>query len=268
MSNLLHRNTNRCHLIQNVSKNIWEDIISLHSTGQESSEIYYTKKIISFILTHTKSWNYSIFAKEPGLEKKWGSDIDIYIERGVDDFLLYAFQAKLLKIGQTYSDLNRHSNGSYQYQKLENYGIYKSCYVNYLFYNGVANYTYSGNNKCRTAFNEEQYGLSYTSIDNIKSVISNKASWNFNFFHPNRSSPLSELVCCKNQKENGIKSYNHEEIGKELNNYERLDSENIEEYFSKAIDSNASQDLNKNDEQKSERNADIVLVIRNTTSTY
>lgn len=107
MSNLLLRHTNRCQIIKEISKEIWEDIISLHSTGQNSSEIYYTKKLVSRILSHSKSLNYSIFAKEPRIEKKWGSDIDIYIERGVNDFILYAFQAKLLKLGQVYSDFKQ-----------------------------------------------------------------------------------------------------------------------------------------------------------------
>lgn len=274
MSNLLHRNTNRCQLIKEISKEIWEDIISFHLTGQNSSEIYYTKKLVSRILTHSKALNYSIFAEEPGMEKKWGSDIDIYIERGVNDFVLYAFQAKLLKTGQVYSDLDKFTKGSYQYQKLENYGRFKKCFVNYLFFNGVSGYSYTGNNKCKTQFKEDQFGLSYVDVDNIAGTLTNKANWNFNYFHPSLASPLSELVCCRNSKPSGIKSYDYKEISKELENYKILDSENIDEYFNKAIDNNSNQENNpdsgnKSDSGiKSERNADLVFVIRNTTSTY
>jgi hypothetical protein len=268
MSNLLHRNTNRCQLIKQISKEIWEDLISLHLTGQNSSEIYYTKKLVSRILTHTKSLNYSVFAREPGLEKKWGSDIDIYIERGVNDFVLYAFQAKLLKIGQVYSDLDRFTKGSYQYQKLENYGIHKNCFVNYLFYNGVSGYSYTGTNKCRTEFKEDQFGLSYVGINNIKGTLSNKANWNFGYFHPSLASPLSELVCCRNSKPNGIKSYDYTEITKELENFEIIDNENVNKYFNKAIENNSNLENSKEDGNKSERVAELVFVIRNTTSTY
>ncbi len=247
MSNLLHKNTNRCQLIKQISKEIWEDLISLHLTGQNSSEIYYTKKLVSRILTHTKSLNYSIFAREPGLEKKWGSDIDIYIERGVNDFVLYAFQA---------------------YQKLENYGIHKNCFVNYLFYNGVSGYSYTGTNKCRTEFKEDQFGLSYVGINNIKGTLSNKANWNFGYFHPSLASPLSELVCCRNSKPNGIKSYDYTEITKELENFEIIDNENVNEYFNKAIENNSNLENSKEDGNKSERVAELVFVIRNTNSTY
>ncbi|AVR46782.1 hypothetical protein C7S20_16775 [Christiangramia fulva] len=268
MSNLLHRNTNRCQLIKDVSKQFWEDIISFHSTGQNSSEIYYTKKLVSTILGHATSLNYSIFAKEPGMEKRWGSDIDIYIERGVNDFLLYAFQAKLLKTGQEYSDLDRNKNGIYQYQKLVNYGVYKQCYVYYLFYNGVLNYTHSGNNKCNTAFDEDQFGLSYVEIDDIQTVIPHKINWTFNHFHPNLASPLSQLVCCKNSRRNNIKSYDYEEIIKELEDYEIINQENVEAFFGKAIDLNSQQTTDQIDKIESERKSDVVIVIRNTKSTY
>lgn len=268
MSNLLHRNTNRCQLIKDTSKEIWDEIISMHSTGQNSSEIYYTKKLVSRILAHTKALNYSIFAREPGLEKNWGSDIDIYIERGVNDFILYAFQAKLLKLGQVYSDLNKFTKGSYQYQKLENYGQFKNCFTNYLFYNGVANYPYPGNNKCNTQFQEDQFGLSYVSIENIKSVIGNRANWTFQFFHPNLASPLSELVCCSNSRPSDIKSYSYKEIIGELEDYKTLYKENIDEYFGEILDDNSLQKDYSDSDKESKRVAEFTFVIRNTTSIF
>jgi len=262
MSNLLHRNTNRCTLIKNVSKQFWDDIIELHSTGQDSSEIYYTKKLISQILSHTRSLNYSIWAREPGMEHIWGSDIDIFIERGVNDFLLYAFQAKLLKLGQVYSDLNRFTNGSYQYQKLLDYGNENNCFTNYLFYNGVENYKYTGKNKCNTEFEENQFGLSYISVQSIISVINNRANWNFNYFHPDLASPLSELVCCKNSKRPNIKSYDYKEILEKLENYSLLKKEDVENYFESINNEEIA------DKKNLKRVAEIIIVIRNTTSTY
>lgn len=267
MSNLLHRNTNRCKLIKDVSKEIWDDIIEMHSTGQDSSEIYYTKKLISRILSHTTALNYSIWAREPGMEKNWGCDIDIFIERGVNDFILYAFQAKLLKLGQVYSDLDRFTNGSYQYQKLLNYGYVNECYTNYLFYNGVANYHYSGTNKCDTKFDESQFGVSYVDISKIKSVIGNRVNWNFQYFHPCFASPLSELVCCRNKKLKNIKSYGYQEIMKKIENYPKFNRQDVEAHFEKVISYNSDKEFDNSD-QKSKREAEIVIVIRNTTSTF
>lgn len=267
MSNLLHRNTNRCKLIKDVSKEIWNDVIGLHSTGQDSSEIYYTKKLISKILSHTKALNYSIWAREPGMEKIWGCDIDIFIERGVNDFILYAFQAKLLKLRQIYSDLDRFTNGSYQYEKLLDYGKKNQCYTNYLFYNGVDNYTHSGRNKCNTEFEEDQFGLSYIDVNEIMSVIGNRVNWTFNYFHPNLASPLSELVCCRNSRNLNIKSYEYEEILKRLSNYSLLDKQAVENYFEKIISNKPDKEYDNN-YKKSTRVAEIIIVIRNTTSTY
>ena len=212
--------------------------------------------------------NYSIWAREPGMEKIWGCDIDIYIERGVDDFILYAFQAKLLKNGQVYTNLDKNTKGLYQYQKLLNYGVNNQCFTYYLFYNGVANYSYTGNNKCGTQFNEDQYGLSYVNIDEIISVIENRANWNFHYFHSKHASPLSELVCCRNRKSLKTKSYNFKEIMLRLEDYTlSIEKNNVEDYFERIIRNNTDKDKESTD-QKSERIAELVFVIRNTTSTY
>jgi hypothetical protein len=122
------------------------------------------------------------------------------------------------------------------------------CYTNYLFYNGVANYSYTGNNKCDTQFNEEQFGLSYVNIDEIISVIGNRANWNFQYFHPNIASPLSELVCCRNRKHSKIKSYNYKEIMERLvDNYPLLDKQAVEEYFEREISKNSDKEVERND---------------------
>lgn len=144
--------------------------------------------------------------------------------------------------------LNKFSKGSYQYQKLKNYGQLKQCLVNYLFYNGVSGYSYSGNNKCKTQFREEQFGLSYINIKNIIAILSNKSSWNFNYFHPNFASPLSELICCRNKKPTKIKSYDYIEISKELGDYEIINKENVKEYFRKAIENNLTQEKDITDD--------------------
>ena len=227
------------------------------------------KKLVSKILTHSKNLNFSIWACEPGMEKKWGCDIDIYIERNVNDFILFAFQAKILKLGQFYADLDKFSKGSYQYQKLENYGVFKKCHTNYLLYNGVSGFYHNGNNKCSSPFSEDQFGLSYVSIDDIKSVIKTKANWTFQYFHPTIASPLSELVCCRNNNSLNIKSYDYKEISQTLDEYQQLIFEDdINQYFEKAIGEDS--DKNEDDISKdvSERKPEIVIVLRNTTSTY
>lgn len=269
MSNFLLQNTNRCKLIKDVSEEIWNDIISLHSTGQESSEIYYTKKLVSKILAHSKKLNYSIWAREPGLEKVYGCDIDIFIEKNVNDFTLFAFQAKVLKLGDYYADLDKTTKSTYQYQKLEDYGKSKQCHANYLFYNGVSNFTYRGSNKCSVQFDEKQFGLSYASINSIKSVISSKANWTFQYFHPKIASPLSELVCCKNTNISMVKSYDYNEIVQSLTNFQQLVyQEDINKYFEKILveESEKKEDLDM--DKNSNRNPEIVIIIRNTASTF
>lgn len=265
--------TNRCKLIKDVSSNIWKDIISFHRAGSDTSEIYYTKKLLSEIVNHSGNLNFSIWATEPGKEKNWGSDIDIYVERQTNHFELYAFQAKVLKLGNFYHDLNRHSLGTYQWQKLANYQAKKRCYINYLFYNGVRNFAYTGRNKCSSSYNEEQFGLSYVSVDNVRRIALSKNSWEFSDFHTTFSHPLSEIFCCLGEDNSNIKMYEYEDIVATLNKYQKLEYlADIEQKIEKAMEESNESDNDKDsinsDEPKIERNADIILVVRNTSSAF
>lgn len=274
--------TNRCKLIKDISSKIWNEIISFHRAGVNSSEIYYTKKILTEILTHSGNLNFSIWATEPGNEKKWGSDIDIYVERQTNHFELYAFQAKVLKLGNLYHDLNRFSLGTYQWQKLANYQAQKKCHINYLFYNGVRNFPYTGRNKCSSSYNEEQFGLSYVGVDDVERIALSKNSWDFSDFHTTFSHPLSEIFCCLGKENSNIKMYRFEDIEVTLNDYQKLEYlTDIEQKIEKAMESSESDNNNdndrdrdrdkdsiNNDESKTERNADIILVVRNTSSAF
>lgn len=268
--------TNRCTLIKDISTNIWNEIISFHRAGVNTSEIYYTKKLLAEILTHSNNLNFSIWASEPGNEKNWGSDIDIYVERQTNHFELYAFQAKVLKLGNLYDDLNRISLGTYQWQKLENYKSLKKCHINYLFYNGVRNFTYTGRNKCSSPYNEEQLGLSYVSVKNVERITLSKSSWGFSDFHTAMSHPLSEIFCCLGNDNSKLQTYTYEDIIATLNDYQQLEFlEDIEQKIEKALENNESEndrdkdkDSKNNDRIEAERSADIILVVRNTSSTY
>lgn len=267
MPNNLSR-TNRCKLIQDVSEYIWDDIISFHTAGANASEIYYTKKLLSEILNHSRNLNYSIWAAEPGNEKKWGSDIDIYVERRTNDFELYAFQAKLLKLGNMYDDLNRSSLGTYQWEKLRDYQTDKGCHVNYLFYNGVRNFTYNGTNRCANSYSEKELGLSYVDIDTVERITLSKNAWDFSDFHTAYSHPLSEIVCCMGEYNPKVKIYTYQDIIETLNNYQKVEFQtDIESLISKASDSSEKNE-EKIEDKESKRKADLVFVIRNTSSSY
>jgi hypothetical protein len=264
-------NTNRCELIQETAISFWNDIIDLHRSGQDSSEIYYTKKLVSKIINSSKKLNFSIWATEPGLEKKWGSDIDIYIERNTNNFKLYAFQAKLLKLGNEYSDINRFSNGNYQWDKLDKLKAYKDikkCYINYLFYNGVDDYSHNGLNCCNEKYNQEQFGLSYVRVEDVERIGLSKNSWFFDDFHSSFSKPLSELVCCyQKDDDNEIMSYDYDNILSTLNQYQQISFEQDLVDFIQRVESN-NLETESNNERKIERNPDIIIVVRNTESTY
>lgn len=258
--------TNRCELMKNLSGEIWDDIISFHQAGENSSEIYYTKKIVKTIINSANNLNFSIWATEPGNEKLWGSDIDIYIERNTNNFELYAFQAKLLKLGNRYEDLNRNSLGTYQWEKLKSYKEIKGCHINYLFYNGVLNFLYNSTDRCGNYYNQKQLGLSYVSVNDVERITLSKSSWFFYDFHTNYSHPLSEIVCCRGEFNPEIKIYNFAEIKETLNEYKRIIfAEDIENYYSKLENNSEIKDKNID---KLIRKPDVIVVIRNTTSTY
>lgn len=172
-----------------------------------------------------------------------------------------------MKLGNEYSDLNRNSLGTYQWEKLEKYKTLKKCYIHYLFYNGVQNFTHLGINKCSINYNEEQFGLSYVDTKDVERIALSKNKWNFSDFHPKLANPLSELVCCLGTPNSNVSNYDYQTIVETLNKYQKLEYlADINKQFAKAEEIKKSSDDNNKDEK--DREAEIVIVIRNTSSAY
>jgi hypothetical protein len=235
--------TLRCKLFEGISKRIWHRVIRKHSLGLNDKEEAITNDILADILEYhqTSPLNFDVFARDGYLEKKYGRDIDIFIEVAPNKYRWFAFQAKLLKIGNEYTGLNHTSpskkNAGKQWLKLRRLEVASKggCKANYLFYNGKADFSITRQSNCNPLVNytEEQYGCSIIDIETIKRIATTKGPgkkrrWiipnpTFEDFHPQHARPWRELVCCwleNNPKE--VTMYSYEDIKNSVKNYDRL----------------------------------------------
>lgn len=264
----------RCGLFERIASTIWKRIIRKHNLGLNDKEIAITNDIIADILEyHQKSpVNFDVFARDGYLEKKYGSDIDIFIEVAPNHYRWFAFQAKLLKKGNEYTGLNHTSsskkNAGKQWLKLRRLerASKGACKANYLFYNGKADFTITRQSNCNplVTYTEEQYGCSIIDIETIKRIATTKVpgkrrKWiipnpTFEDFHPQHARPWRELVCCwLNNDPKEVTTYSFQEIEESAKRYQRLTSIGNE-------NADRNEDTKPNSENNKELNMDNPII--------
>lgn len=233
---------NSCFLFQNISRNVWNDLIYAHKVGMDESEVGFTKKII-IELKHfhrrCNSFGLDVYAKSGYKEEQYGSDMDLFIEVSPNQYVWYALQAKVLKLNKTYTTLRDGysiRNPNYQWEKLTLLEGLTGCKSYYLLYNGVEDFDYNGLDICLRTFDERQFGCSLVEPNIIESYAlktdarENYISPSFYDFHPKHAQPWRVLVCCKKTKD-GLTKYELETILKSNKDmgYDKKTNSNVEE---------------------------------------
>lgn len=211
--------TNRCQLFEYIANKVWNKVISNHAAKIDVPEIGITKDIITDIRMHyTGILNFGVWSNPGYNESLNGSDIDIFVETTTGNFIWYALQAKVLHLNGKYRDLDRIRGGEYQWDKLNRLAETAGCISQYLLYNGVKNFTYSGLDKCNRAFNETQFGCSLVETNDIKKISSLNSSPAFLDFQPKHAQPWRVIVCCKHDNHKQT-LYNISQIKKAVEHY-------------------------------------------------
>jgi len=257
--------TNRCKLFEAIAQQIWEHVIFNHSAGEDISEIGITKDILACIKTnyyHTQ--NFGVWASRSLKEIDFGGDLDIFVETQKGRFVWYALQAKALKISGSYDKISSLHGGEYQWEKLERLQNLSGCFAKYLFYNGVENFIYTGNDKCNRLFDQTEFGCSLVDIENIKKISLSITEPKFIDFHPYFAQPWRVIVCCKHDISK-VQTYSLEEVQSSVaKRTQIIGNENIVSSTG-FIDDNTINILdNLNDEV--DRKVEYQIVVRNTTS--
>jgi hypothetical protein len=193
---------NRCLLFEEISNLVWNRIIRNHLTGNDAREIGFTSDIVSDIeYNRLLNPNIGIYAKEAQREHITGNDIDIFVESKPGYFVWWALQAKVLHIDGTYHDVAvLRSGNEYQWDKLERLSKSSGCLTDYLFYNGLNGFRYLGTDQCGRIFNEEQFGCSLVSVEEVKKkALLGKVG--FKDFHTQIAQPWRIITCCLQRKD-------------------------------------------------------------------
>jgi len=264
----------RCKLFEKIADDTWNKIIRNHRTGNQAREIGITSDLVSEIEDNRLSYpNIGVWAREALNEPVDGNDIDIFVETKPGVFVWWALQAKVLHSDGTYHNLSRLASGSqYQWDKLNRLSSRSGCIVRYLFYNGVDNFHYNGNDICSRRFNQNQFGCSLVKINDVERISLTKRNPTFHDFHPNLADPWRIITCCliKLSSFSSLTLYSLEQIKTSIEDYSYLTGpENIlggvnvtgdtNDFGINAIDSFSS---------NLERFSKYRLVIRSTESLY
>lgn len=210
--------TNRCHLFEDIADEIWAHVIYNHRAGMDVSEIGITKDIIAAIRNHFNTIpNFGVWANPGYNEDLNGSDIDIFVETTTGNFIWYALQAKALRLNGRYQDMAGIRGGEFQWDKLNRLANQAGCISQYLLYNGVRDYKYSGQDKCNRTFSETQFGCSLVSTIDVEriSLLRNPT---FRDFHPLFVQPWRVIVCCKHDN-NKQTLYNISQVKRAVDYY-------------------------------------------------
>lgn len=140
--------------------------------------------------------NIGVWANPGHKEIDHGSDMDIFVETKLGVFVWWALQAKVLKVDGTYKDLKKEPGGSTQWSKLNQLSIKAGCLTRYLLYNGLGDFPYEGVDLCNRGFNEEQYGCSLVTTEDMEQIANAKVP-RFWDFHPDHAQPWRIITCCK-----------------------------------------------------------------------
>lgn len=195
--------SHRCQLFEEIADKLWKRICRKHSLGLNDKEEGITNDIIADIVEyHRDNYlnNFDVYARAGYKESITGSDIDLFVETEIDQYIWYPLQAKLLKLDQKYHFLHYPLKERQQWElltELENYGAIPY----YLFYNGVNNFLYNGRDNCSREYNEKQFGCSIVKPIIVKNVYENNTLPEFTDFHITHSQPWRVLLCCHNHSE-------------------------------------------------------------------
>jgi len=233
MNNIYAKDT--CELFRKISKSVWDKIIFNHSVDTEVSEIGLTNDIIATLRNYSnRKKNIGIWANKGDKEKLYGSDIDIFIEKGFGQFVWYAMQAKVLRLNGGYDDVDTKRNGEYQWDKLKRLKKLTACETKYLFYNGVQDFSYSSKDFCKKRFQSHQFGCSIADSEKVKKIMLDPTKFcinkllnekfpHFKDFHPSIASPWREIVCCNINEDS--KLFLPIQIATALKQYKKLSKE-------------------------------------------
>ena len=189
--------SHRCDLFKQIADEVWKHIINNHTYSTQVSEIGITNDIIATIKRHASTIpNFGVWARHGINEKKYGSDIDIFVETVKGQFVWYALQAKVLRIGNKYDKLSNIHGTNYQWDKLDLLNALTGCITKYLFYNGVKDYSFKGTDSCNLIFIESQFGCSLVECSVVKRISLKKTNPSFFDFHPKYADPWRTIVCC------------------------------------------------------------------------
>ena len=188
--------SNRCKLFEEISEEIWYKIINHHRVGVHAPEIGITNEIIEIIRNNVLAYpNIGVWANNGYNEIINGSDIDIFVETSIGNYVWYALQAKVLMLNGKYTSMSTLRDGEYQWDKLRRLVANSGCISKYLFYNGVDGYKYTGYDNCQRQFDEEQFGCSLVELDDVER-ISLLSTPKFLDFHPDLAQPWRIITCC------------------------------------------------------------------------
>lgn len=195
--------SHQCRLFEEIADKVWKRICRKHSLGLNDKEEGITNDIIADIVEyHQNNYidNFDVYARAGYKESITGSDIDLFVETEIDQYIWYPLQAKLLKKDRKYYSFFYPQKEKQQWElltDLESFGAIPY----YLFYNGVDNFSYNGRDKCLREYNEKQLGCSIVKPLTVKNVYENKKLPEFKDFHTAHSQSWRILVCCHNHSQ-------------------------------------------------------------------
>ncbi len=208
----------KCELFENIAAEVWDLISSNNLRGNVLDERGITNdRIIGTIQNYVESRNtFEVFAQRARNEVDTGGDLEIYIETGFQRFIRVFLQAKIMKPGNVFTDLDRNSGstGRKQYDSLSQYAAQAGCYGFYIFYTGIPDFYKNDYYDCKGQHNEKQFGCALIKIDAVKKhcVKSSSGSMRLNNIGGPIGKPWRFLTCCDLEIPSGLIYYSKEEI--------------------------------------------------------
>lgn len=151
----------KCELFQNIAAKVWDEIVKNHRRGNRLIEEGITRSsIIDGIQDYVENHhNFNVFAQKSKNEVTTGSDLEVYLQIGHNQFTRILLQAKIVDLDGAFHDLNRFSGSTKrrQYDSLIDYSKTINSTSFYILYNGIPNFNCIEND-CLGEHNEKQYG--------------------------------------------------------------------------------------------------------------
>lgn len=216
--------TLRCGVFSDLAEHVWNKIIYSHEVHLDEDERGITRHLTT-VLRHNN--NIGLWSNPGFREYENGSDIDVFVETGINEFIWFALQAKLLKVNHKYDGVDKKTNGIYQWDMLKTLSQNTGCLSMYLFYNGFKNKnlgTYT--DCCKLDFSETQFGCSIVEVDNVINVCSLNNPPSYSDFHPKLAHPWREMVCCIARRKSNTR-FSIRQIENSVSYYEPLINESV-----------------------------------------